>query len=251
MNIGILLAGHTNEKMSAQHDDYGHLFKKLFASSHLYENFKFSVLPVVDGVFPESINQFDGFLITGSAYGVYDDAPFIKELLTLVKNIYLKKKALAGICFGHQIIAEALGGHAKKWPGGWTIGNMNLNFFNQPDSFRNQMETATLIHVHQDQVVSLPPGAKLIASTKFCKNAGFVIDNQVLALQGHPEFKADYAAALFRILETQVGSQIVEKAIQSLVKSNDGIEFGHDILSFFETYHKCKNHKVTLESKNA
>jgi GMP synthase-like glutamine amidotransferase len=157
-------------------------------------------LAVVDEVFPAQIDDYDGYLVSGSAYGVYDDAPFIPKLMDFLRQIYAAKKPLAGVCFGHQIIAHALGGHAGKWDKGWGLGVKELALTDLPDWIETSRDKINLIHVHQDQVTSLPDGARRIASANHCTNAAFVIGDDVFAIQGHPEFDADYTDALSNLL---------------------------------------------------
>ena len=111
MHIAILLAGHTNKAMPQRFHDYNDMFSDLFASLPIGKNFRFTTLAVVDDVFPAQIDDYDGYLVSGSAYGVYDEAPFIPKLMDFLRQIYAAKKPLAGVCFGHQIMhrpSEAL-----------------------------------------------------------------------------------------------------------------------------------------------
>ena len=133
MHIAILLAGHTNKAMPQRFHDYNDMFSDLFASLPVGRNFRFTTLAVVDDVFPAQIDDYDGYLVSGSAYGVYDDAPFIPKLMDFLRQTYSAKKPLAGVCFGHQIIAHALGGHAGKWDKGWGLGVKELVLTDLPD----------------------------------------------------------------------------------------------------------------------
>ena len=160
MHIAILLAGHTNKAMPECFHDYDDMFYP-FSGLPLGKDFHFTILPVVD-VFPDNVDDYDGYLISGSAFGVYDDASFIKRLMNLILQIYNNKKPLVGVCFGHQIIAHTLGGQAQKWDRGWGLGTIKVNLIDLPDwieedNFNNNKSwTINLIHVHQDQVIALP-----------------------------------------------------------------------------------------------
>ena len=233
MHIAILLAGHTNKAMPKQFHDYHDMFTALFAHLPMGEFFHFTTLAVVDGVFPEQLDDYDGYLISGSAFGVYDDAPFISQLVNLIHQIHRAKKPLAGICFGHQIIAHALGGHARKWDHGWIIGTKEITLTDPPDWIDSNEKTFHLIHVHQDQVTSLPNGANLIGSTPYCKNAVYMIDDIVFAVQGHPEFNVPYTNALADLLEDHAGTSCVKKARKSFSTPHDGKKVANWILKFF------------------
>ena len=133
---------------------------------------------MIDDVFPQTVDDYDGYLVTGSAYGVYDDAPFIPKLMAFIRDIFAAGKPLVGVCFGHQIVAHALGGHAAKFDGGWGIGTMPIKIVGKADWIPADIEKLDLIHVHQDQVITLP---RVGLPIRFCQNAAFAIGRQVFA----------------------------------------------------------------------
>ena len=233
MHIAILEAGRTNPDMPAKFPNYPEMFETLFSKQINRLRFRFSVLPVIDSVFPKSINEYDGYLVTGSAYGVYDNVSFIPRLMDLIYKIYTSGKPIVGICFGHQILAQALGGNAKKHDHGWGIGTMPIEIVNKVDWIPSEIRHLNVIHVHQDQVIDLPPNAIRLAKSDFCKNAAFVIEKQVLAIQGHPEFTAEYTNALINIRQDKIGKQKSAEARISLKKPHDGVKIGGWILDFF------------------
>jgi GMP synthase-like glutamine amidotransferase len=236
MHIAILETGRTNKAMPARFHNYPDMFESLFNGQPNNSNFRFSIVPVIDDVFPNSVEDYDGYLITGSAYGVYDDAPFIPKLMTLIREIFAAGKPLVGICFGHQIIAHALGGHAAKFSGGWGIGTMQVNIVGKADWIPSDASTFDLIYVHQDQVDVLPDNAVRLAESDFCKNAAFAIGKNVFALQGHPEFTADYTNALIDIREDKIGKERAAEARISLQNPHDGRRVGSWILDFFTAH---------------
>ena len=239
MHIAILLAGHTNKAMPQRFHDYDDMFTNLFQSLPNGKDFHYSTVPVIDNVFPDHLNDFDGFLISGSAFGVYDDAPFIPRLMNLIRQVYYAKKPLVGICFGHQIIAHALGGSAQKWDRGWGLGTKKVKLVDLPDWLEennptgNQNQTINLIHVHQDQVIELPNGARHIGIACHCKNAAYMISDTVFSLQGHPEFDVPYTEALVGLLEDRAGRSCVAAARLSLSTPHDGKRVAKWILKFF------------------
>lgn len=158
MKIGILQAGHAPDVMISKTGDYGELFQQFLAG----EDFDFTVYSVVDMEFPASAEEAEGWLITGSRHGAYEAHDFI-PLETLIRDIHARRLPLAGICFGHQIIAQALGGKVEKYDGGWSVGHTEYTFEGQ---------TTTLNAWHQDQVtLPLPmlwqPGPARFANLRF------------------------------------------------------------------------------------
>ena len=239
MHIAILLAGHTNKAMPRRFHDYHDMFTILFQGLPNGEGFCFTTLAVVDDIFPNHLDDYDGYLISGSAYGVYDDAPFISRLMDLIQKIHQAKKPLFGVCFGHQIIAHALGGQAQKWDEGWVLGTTEITLTELPDWVEEKdwidgkENTIKLIHVHQDQVTKLPKGAKLVGTAGLCKNAAFIIGDTVFAVQGHPEFDAPYTDALVGLLADRVDESDVKAARKSLSTPHDGMRIANWVLAFF------------------
>jgi len=185
MQIGILQTGHAPDALIAETGDYPAFFAKLLDGHGL----SFRTWAVVDGVFPEGIHDADGWLITGSRHGAYEDHPWIPPLEAFIRDCYAAHVPLVGICFGHQIIAKALGGRVEKFKGGWSVG---------PTDYKFGEETLTLNAWHQDQVVEKPAAATVIASNDFCENAALVYDTRAFTVQAHPEFRPEFVDGLMQ-----------------------------------------------------
>ncbi len=182
MLIGILQTGYAPEDLRAQ-GDYPDMFEHLLDG----HGFAFRTWRVVDNEFPASVHDADGWLITGSKHGVYEEHAFIAPLEQFVRDAFAARVPVVGICFGHQIMATALGGTVEKFAGGWAVG---------PTEYQIEGERFTLNAWHQDQVVAPPPGAVVIATTPFCLYAGFLYEDRGISIQPHPEFADDFVAGL-------------------------------------------------------
>ncbi|NIZ15759.1 type 1 glutamine amidotransferase, partial [Phaeobacter sp. HF9A] len=158
MKIGILQTGRAPDELKPATGDYDDMFRHLLAG----QGFDFDTYPVLEGVFPDGPEAADGWLITGSKFGAYEDHDWIPPLEDLIRQIHARKMPLVGVCFGHQIIAQALGGKVEKFDGGWSVGHTDYTLDGTP---------LRLNAWHQDQVVELPAEARVIGQNDFCANA--------------------------------------------------------------------------------
>lgn len=182
MKIGILQTGYAPDAIIAK-GDYPDMFQSLLAG----HGFTFATYRVVDMEFPADVRDCDGYVITGSKHGAYEDHPFIAPLEQLIRDAFAAGVPVAGICFGHQIMAQALGGKVEKFKGGWSTG---------PTDYAFGDETLRLNAWHQDQVVTPPPGATTIASSPFCAYAGLAYGKTGYSVQAHPEYGPEFIQGL-------------------------------------------------------
>jgi GMP synthase (glutamine-hydrolysing) len=183
MKLGLLQTGHLPDEMVETSGDYSALFTRLLGG----HGFQFQTWNVVDNQLPDGPDQADAWLITGSKHGVYEDHAWIPPLEELIRQIAAAGLPLVGICFGLLIVAQALGGKVEKFAGGWAIGRQTY------DLEGTQLQ---LNAWHQDQVVTRPDGARVLASNDFCENAMLAYGDHILTIQPHPEFTAQEIQSL-------------------------------------------------------
>jgi GMP synthase-like glutamine amidotransferase len=230
MRIGILQTGGPPEPYEIAFGDYSAMFERL-----LGEGFDYQVFDVAGGVLPAHPQVCDAWMTTGSAAGVYDDLPWIEPLKGFLRQAK-GKAALVGVCFGHQIMAEAFGGRVVKSDKGWGVG---LHSYRVLDC-RPWMDEAASIAApasHQDQVVELPPGARVFAGSDFCPFGALAYGDQpAISIQLHPEFEPAYAKAL---IESRRGTRFSEPqadaAIASLDAPDDRARLGEWMRRFLAT----------------
>ena len=223
MKIGLLIPGHPPAEIRAQVGEYAEMYERLL-SGH---GFDFARWAVVDNVFPEGPEAADGWLIGGSRHGVYEDHDWIAPLEALIHAIVAAGRPLVGVCFGHQVIAKALGGRVEKFAGGWAVGRTFYDF--------GDAELA-LNAWHQDQVVTLPEGAEVIAANGFCRHAGIRIGDAVLSVQPHPEYDAEMMEGLYahRAAAAGVPPALVAQARAQAGAPVDAGEMANRMAAFFK-----------------
>lgn len=221
MHIGILVTGHVPDDLADEHGDYGAMFRRLMAE----EGFSFTTWKVVDGEFPDSPEDADGWLITGSRHGAYEDHPWIPPLEQFIRDAFEADRPIVGVCFGHQIIAQAMGGRVEKFGGGWSVGPQVYHF---PDGPR------TVQAWHQDQVTQAPEGAETVASNDFCAHAALLYPRKAYSVQPHPEFDDRFVSGLIEargpgvVPDTQLA-----QARDTLGKPLDSKALAHQFATFF------------------
>ncbi len=223
MKIGILQTGHAPDAMRPDTGDYADLFKQLLGN----HDFKFDTYDVVDMQFPNDIYAADGWLLTGSKYGAYEDHAFIAPLESFIRDTYAASIPMVGICFGHQIIAQALGGKVTKFDGGWAVGRQTYDW---------RGETIALNAWHQDQVTEAPDGADVVATNAFCKNAALVYGDRIFTVQAHPEFDN----AFTKRLGDERGEGVVPDPILTAARAIqhepiDNLRIANQMARFFKT----------------
>ena len=169
-------------------NEFGHSYQWVQNSCNI-SDVNFFQSNAYKGDFP-ALEDGDGWIITGSSKSAYDDIEWIVELEMLIKRAYEVQKSILGICFGHQLIAQALGGLVEKNKKGWELGSSNININQQGlDSpiFKNILCDDSFYMSHKDVVVRLPAEAIELASNDK-GNQAYSIGDSIYGVQFHPEF---------------------------------------------------------------
>ncbi|HCV35303.1 MAG TPA: GMP synthase [Acidimicrobiaceae bacterium] len=190
---------------------------------------------VVAGQLPTEPGEQDGWLISGARTAAYDEEPWLTGLLDLVARLYEARAPMVGICFGHQVIAQALGGEVKMAEDGWGIGIHRAEVVGNHSWMIPKRQQFDITYSHSDQVTALPEGATLVAYTNHCPIAAFTVDDHILGIQGHPEFSPDFAADIYRGRSELYRAEVFEDAMRTLNQSTDSTDVAAWILSFLKT----------------
>ncbi|CAN7575186.1 type 1 glutamine amidotransferase [Phenylobacterium sp. LjRoot225] len=230
MKLGVLKTGAPPASLGA-FGTYPEMFRRLLGK----DAYDYSVFAVDAGELPATPEACDAYLITGSSAGVYDGLPWIADLkgfLAAAKG----RAALVGVCFGHQVMAEAFGGRVIKSPKGWGIGAQTYRLLRREPWMADAAEIR-LPGSHQDQVVEAPPGAEVVAASDFTPFGALAYrDQPAISLQLHPEFEPAYAIALIEARRgTMLTNEQADRAIASYGAPDDRTKIGGWIRNFLET----------------
>ncbi|AUG54810.1 glutamine amidotransferase-related protein [Thalassospira marina] len=234
MKIGIFETGFVPEEMQDEFKSYPAMFEKMLGS--VDPSLEFQSWSVLIDQFPASIHDADAWIITGSKHGVYENLPWMIRLQAMLRDIVAAGIPVFGVCFGHQILAAAMGGTVVKSDKGWGIGVHEYDVAKDaPKWVENAPAAMKLNAFHQDQVVKLPETASVWASSDFCPYAGLNYGDKAASIQPHPEFSRAYENAL---LQSRRGELIEEDlaviAEKSLDNPVDGGSFAHWLLAFLK-----------------
>lgn len=213
MHIGILRTDSVRPEWVPTFGEYPDMFERLLSAAD--RSLRFTTWNVEAGELPDSVDAADAFLITGSKSSAYDDKAWIRALEQFVRELHAARRKLIGICFGHQLVAQALGGKVAKSPKGWGCG-IQCYAMAQAEFPEADGPEVCLLASHQDQVSELPPGARVIATNAHCEYAGMTLGEHILTFQGHPEFVPDYSREIMTFRREMIGEERVAEGMASL-----------------------------------
>ena len=213
MKLAILETGRPPGDLAKRFGDYPAMFAEL-----LGPDFELEPFDVQAGDLPAGADSHDAFLITGSPAGVYDPLPWIAPLCDFIRSAGGRK--MVGICFGHQAMAEALGGRVEKSERGWSTGLHRYEVVRRAPWMDGATAEIAAPASHQDQVIVQPPNTSVVATSDFTPFAALAwTDRPAISFQFHPEFSPDFAKALIR--EQHDALPNPGPAIESLDSPND------------------------------
>lgn len=220
MKIGVLRTGPVADELVSNFGEYDRIFANYLAP--LSPDFTFQGWAVYEGDLPAAPDEADAWIISGSKFGVYEDHDWIEPLKALIRTIAAARVPMIGVCFGHQIMAEALGGCAVKFDGGWGIGRHTYKTTNMPSWAAGAPDEISIHAIHQDQVVQRPPDATTIASSDFCENAALIYGDPeapyAISIQPHPEFSDKFVQDLIAVRLDTFPAHLRDQALADIGK---------------------------------
>lgn len=232
MRLTIVQTGDVPAPLRENFGPYPAMFERMFNGTG--DNFSYEVVTVEGNSLLPDPSRLEGIVITGSPAGVYEDHAWLPPLRAFIRSAYAAKTPMLGICFGHQIMADALGGDVRKSEKGWGLGRHVYRVANRPDFMANAPEMLAIACSHQDQVIVPPPEAEVVLASDFTPNAGlFYKSGKALSFQPHPEFLDDYALALVELRRGRAPDDVVEEGVASFTQSSDSNTIADYIGNFF------------------
>jgi GMP synthase-like glutamine amidotransferase len=215
--VGLLQVGHVDHRSLFVGGDYLQLFNDIL-EPHGIELHHFAC---DEGDLPASLDDFDGWLCSPSRQSTYDELPWLPDVSELLRSLVAEERQFVGICFGHQLLAQALGGEVERADAGWTVGVQDYDVHVRPWWMDPPRDRLRLIASHQDQVIALPADATQLAGNAACPNGGMLVGDRAWTLQIHPEFTAPLADSLLAGRVELLGADVVDAARASLAQPAD------------------------------
>ena len=228
--VGLLECDHVGGPLREIGGDYSDMFRGLLSGAAA--DLELVTYDVADGRFPDDPARHPAWLITGSSYSVFDYEPWIGRLLDFIRAVHAGGQRLVGVCFGHQAIAAALGGSAARSDRGWGVGVHAMDVLTTRDWMQPPQQQVRLVMSHQDEVLSVPPGATVLGQAQCCGIAMFEHGDRMLGIQGHPEYSTEYASALLETRLDRIPAELVEAARTTFTDQTDATVISEWIARF-------------------
>lgn len=215
--------------VKARYGDYEEWFAKAL-------DIPTETLHVLDAHAPISLphsETFDGVIISGSAFSVYDRAPWSEAAATWLQPLIANQTPILGVCYGHQLLAQEMGATVALSPGGREIGVCKVNRIQDDPIFEGLSSTFTVVQTHSDAVLSPVDGGEVIASSPQAFNQAMKIGPSIRTLQWHPEMTHTIIEEYIKLRAEDIEHEFDANHVQGLLKSIEPVESGRRILNNF------------------
>ncbi|ORY00107.1 class I glutamine amidotransferase-like protein [Basidiobolus meristosporus CBS 931.73] len=242
LKIALLVADTPSQPVVEKFGDYTQIFPAMLkkAVAHSKRNIDFSIecFDVTQMQYPREHEAFHGVIITGSASSAASNEPWIFHFNEYIKQLIedVPECKVVGVCFGHQLIARALGGTVAKNKKGWEIGHTEVKLNNAGKKLlKTNKDTLQLQQMHEDVVSYSPPGLEVLCSSDLCEVQAMLKPNHILTVQAHPEFTPGIVEEITRSREQQgkFTPEMASSVYSKLTLPDDSIWFATKIVEFF------------------
>lgn len=236
--IGIIECGKNRSEWLPEHGDFADWFPPFLDRANAKQSF--TVYKAHQGDVPRSASACDAWLLTGSPLSVYDNPPWQSDLAEFLVSA-IDQRPVIGICYGHQLLHQALGGKVERAQQ-WGVGVHEYVVHDMPDWLTEPVRESSkaglrLIALHQDQVLVPAPGSRVLASNDICPIAITTIGRNVLTIQAHPEMTPELAKEIYALRRRDIGEELADRATLSLTTKIDSQLAANWIVEFLR--HRC------------
>jgi GMP synthase (glutamine-hydrolysing) len=176
----------------------------------------------------------DAWVLTGSVASVTQPEPWMERTADALRQRHAAGRALVGLCFGHQLIAQALGGTVGRNAGGFRLGVANTALAAHEPWMDPPLPRLSLFAAHEDQVQQPPPGARVLGGNAFCPVGAYAIGRHVLCTQYHPELTRPFMRDLLATFGHKFGAPVVAQAAGEIEQPVDADTFMRWAAQFIE-----------------
>ncbi len=181
------------------------------------DSYTFTTYKAHKGILPASEYECDAFILTGSHHSVFDpDVLWINSLQTFVIRLHKADIKTFGICFGHQLIAETMGGKVERADYGWQVGVHQAQVQQTASFMQPEKQVFNIAMMCEDQIQTLPESATVLASSPRCDYMMLQYGKHMLSIQGRPEFSQSFAKALINTRHHDFPQKRLEAGLTAL-----------------------------------
>lgn len=246
--VGVLICDHVAPELAGANRgrDYAELYHDFLTGAD--PSLRTRAYDAVNGELPGGADECDGWILTGARHDAYRDDPWIEDLRGFVRRLAAEHRRIVGICFGHQIVAHALGGRVEP-VGRWKAGPQTMDVASTPWFAGGRVD---LHAMHRDEVVALPPGATPIARGETAEIPAFLVGDTVFCVQDHPEFTDEYVRALIDVRRESMGEADAEAFLARVdTTSCDGDLLATWIVHFLRDDRSKYDQLIDVEAESA
>ena len=213
MKLGVLQCDEVLPEFLPIDGDYLDMISSLFDGQR--EDFDLALYRIYEGVLPSAVDECDAYVGGGSRQSVFEEENWIHRFEDFIRELHAREKKFVGICFSHQMIAQALGGEVKRSDRGWGVGAKEMQITGRQPWMKPPLTQCRMLFSHQDQVTRLPEGAELLGGNDHCPFGLYTIGGHFLSIQAHPEYSVDYVRALMNSRREIIPAPVLEAGLTS------------------------------------
>lgn len=219
MRLGLLLCDHVRPGFRAVAGDYPDFFQRFFA---VRPEIELATFDLTVGEFPVDLDECDAWITSGSRHSVYENLPWVTSLADLVRRLDQERRKLVGICFGAQMIGQALGGRVARAPSGWQVGVKETSLATHEPWMAPAADSFHILHMNGDQILTAPDRIRVLGSSDGIPVSVIAVGDHFLGFQGHPEFVPAYSAVLMEARRgILIPDEVVDSGLSSLARPAD------------------------------